>query len=30
MCSQTLSIKDEHIDFQGILDGLYYPYYMEK
>ncbi|WP_119327579.1 acyl-CoA thioesterase [Cysteiniphilum halobium] len=30
MYSQTLSIKDEHIDFQGILDGLYYPYYMEK
>ena len=28
--SQTLSIKDEHIDFQGIVDGLYYPFYMEK
>ncbi|WP_440616763.1 acyl-CoA thioesterase [Cysteiniphilum sp. 6C5] len=30
MYSQTLSIKDEHIDFQGILDGLYYPYYMQE
>ncbi len=22
-------VKDEHIDFQGIVDGLYYPFYME-
>lgn len=22
-------VKNEHIDFQGIMDGLYYPYYME-
>lgn len=21
---------DKYIDFQGIMDGLYYPYYMEK
>lgn len=30
MYSETAHIKDEHIDFQGILDGLYYPFYMEK
>jgi|APSaa5957512535_1039671.scaffolds.fasta_scaffold220214_2 acyl-CoA thioester hydrolase len=29
MYSQSMSIKEEHIDFQGILDGLYYPFYME-
>lgn len=23
-------VKDEHIDFQGIMDGLYYPFYMEE
>lgn len=23
-------IKPEHIDCQGILDGLYYPFYMEE
>lgn len=22
-------VKDEHIDIQGIMDGLYYPFYME-
>lgn len=21
--------KEEHIDFQGIMDGLYYPFYLE-
>jgi acyl-CoA thioester hydrolase len=25
-----MSAEDQHIDFQGIMDGLYYPYYMEK
>lgn len=28
--SQKTTVKDEHIDFQGIVDGLYYPFYMEK
>jgi acyl-CoA thioester hydrolase len=23
------SAEDGHIDFQGIMDGLYYPHYME-
>lgn len=23
------TVKDEHIDVQGIMDGLYYPFYME-
>jgi acyl-CoA thioester hydrolase len=22
-------VKEEHIDVQGIMDGLYYPFYME-
>lgn len=22
-------VKQEHIDFQGVVDGLYYPFYME-
>lgn len=30
MYSETAQIQNEHIDFQGILDGLYYPFYMEK
>lgn len=30
MYSQKAVIKEDHIDFQGILDGLYYPFYMEK
>lgn len=25
-----MKVKDEHIDFQGIMDGLYYPFYMEE
>ena len=29
MFSVDMSVKDEHIDFQGIVDGLYYPWYME-
>lgn len=28
--SQTTKVKKEHIDFQGIVDGLYYPHYMES
>lgn len=27
--SKNYSVKDEHIDVQGIMDGLYYPFYME-
>ncbi len=25
----TYTTKPEHIDFQGIMDGLYYPFYLE-
>ena len=28
--SREYTVKDEHIDFQGIMDGLYYPYYLEE
>jgi acyl-CoA thioester hydrolase len=27
---KTFTVKPEHIDCQGIMDGLFYPYYMEK
>ncbi|MEG0928874.1 MULTISPECIES: acyl-CoA thioesterase [Chryseobacterium] len=27
--SKEYRVKDEHIDVQGIMDGLYYPFYME-
>lgn len=27
--SKEYNVKEEHIDFQGIMDGLYYPFYME-
>ena len=27
--TKTYVAKDEHIDFQNIMDGLYYPFYME-
>ncbi len=27
--TKTYKVKDEHIDVQGIMDGLYYPFYME-
>ncbi|HEY6901792.1 MAG TPA: thioesterase family protein [Puia sp.] len=27
--SKTYTAKDEHIDVQNIMDGLYYPFYME-
>ena len=29
MYKLDMIVKDEHIDFQGIMDGLYYPFYME-
>ncbi len=28
--SKTFTTKPEHIDCQGIMDGLYYPFYMEQ
>ena len=28
--SKTYITKDEHIDVQQIMDGLYYPFYMES
>jgi acyl-CoA thioester hydrolase len=28
--SKEYTVKDEHIDFQGIMDGLHYPYYLEE
>jgi acyl-CoA thioester hydrolase len=27
--TKTYTVKEEHIDIQGIMDGLYYPFYME-
>ena len=27
--SKNYMVKEEHIDVQGIMDGLYYPFYME-
>lgn len=30
MYEMKMPVQDEHIDFQGIVDGLYYPFYFEK
>lgn len=30
MFELALQVKDEHIDCQGIVDGLYYPFYLEE
>lgn len=30
MYELKIKVKDEHIDFQGIVDGLYYPFYFEE
>lgn len=27
--TKTYTVKDEHIDVQNIMDGLYYPFYLE-
>ncbi|MEO6151114.1 MAG: thioesterase family protein [Mucilaginibacter sp.] len=27
--TKDYTVNDEHIDVQGIMDGLYYPFYME-
>lgn len=29
MFTKNYSTQEQHIDFQGIMDGLYYPFYME-
>lgn len=29
MFSKNYEIEPGHIDFQGVVDGLYYPFYME-
>ncbi|CAH6383255.1 thioesterase family protein [Pantoea agglomerans] len=29
MFTKTYSVDEKHVDFQGIVDGLYYPFYME-
>jgi acyl-CoA thioester hydrolase len=29
MYTKEYKAKNEHIDVQGIMDGLYYPFYME-
>lgn len=30
MYQKEMNVKDEHVDFQGIVDGLYYPFYFEE
>ena len=29
MFSKNYEVQPGHIDFQGVVDGLYYPFYME-
>jgi len=29
MFTKTYSVDEKHVDFQGVVDGLYYPFYME-
>ncbi|QDY44218.1 acyl-CoA thioesterase [Candidatus Pantoea soli] len=29
MFSKHYDVDENHIDFQGVVDGLYYPFYME-
>jgi len=29
MFSKSFTVDPKHIDFQGVVDGLYYPFYME-
>ncbi|MFL9878686.1 thioesterase family protein [Herbaspirillum rhizosphaerae] len=29
MFSKNYEVEASHIDFQGVVDGLYYPFYME-
>lgn len=30
MYAKDFLVKNEHLDFQGVVDGLYYPFYMEE
>lgn len=29
MFTKKYSVDEKHVDFQGVVDGLYYPFYME-
>ncbi|MEQ4532384.1 MAG: thioesterase family protein [Mixta sp.] len=29
MFSKFYDVDEQHVDFQGVVDGLYYPFYME-
>lgn len=29
MFNKNYSVDEKHVDFQGVVDGLYYPFYME-
>lgn len=29
MFTKNYSVDEKHVDFQGVVDGLYYPFYME-
>ena len=29
MLTKQYEVDEKHIDFQGVVDGLYYPFYME-
>ncbi|MCC8367687.1 acyl-CoA thioesterase [Xenorhabdus sp. PB61.4] len=29
MFSKEYLVDDQHVDFQGVVDGLYYPFYLE-
>ncbi|WP_343551160.1 thioesterase family protein [Pantoea sp.] len=29
MFTKQYEVDEKHIDFQGVVDGLYYPFYME-
>jgi len=29
MFAKQYEVDEKHIDFQGVVDGLYYPFYME-
>lgn len=29
MFTKNFSVDGNHVDFQGVVDGLYYPFYME-
>lgn len=29
MFTKDFTVDEKHVDFQGVVDGLYYPFYME-